>query len=208
MARVLAEIQFLFAIFGSRRYSSGNIPNQKNRPNDSTQANKMRKLIILFLASLVVISCKESSPSENLNGKDDSFSVINDSVTKEINRREDLGGKVDSLKAINDSLTKKLALKTDNSNYWYNQDYDGQKFKKNGIANPEEFIINALRKRTDLIPLKAVLGGTMRFGNMQVLSSKWVIADYDDGHIQGKGVFKYRLKNNGELEFELMDSVE
>lgn len=168
----------------------------------------MRKLIILFLASLVVISCKESSPSENSGGSVDSLRVINDSLPQAISLSEDLEVKVDSLKAINDSLTQKLALKTDGSNYWYNPDYDGRKFKKNGIANPEEFIITSLRKRTDLIPLKAVLGGTMRFGNIQLLSSKWVIADYEDGHIQGRGIFKYKLKNNGELEFELMDSVE
>ena len=125
----------------------------------------------------------------------------------EINRTENLLAKVDSLKIKNDSLIKIVAEEKPESNYWYDAEYDGEKLIANGIANPGEFIEKSLRKKTELIPLKAVLGGTMHFGNIQLLSSDWLIADFDDGHVQGKGIYKYKLNNKGELEFELLSSL-
>jgi len=58
-----------------------------------------------------------------------------------------------------------------------------------------------------LIPLQAVLGGTMTFGNIQFLSKEWLIADFDDGHVQGRAIYKYKLNKKGQLEFELLNSI-
>lgn len=144
---------------------------------------KMRKLSLIILTLLLTSSCKET------------------------NRTENLLAKVDSLKVKNDSLTKVLNEKKPESNYWFDSENDGKKLIENGILNPAEFIENNLRRKTELIPLKAVLGGTMNYGNIQLLGSEWLIAEFDDGHVQGRGIYKYKLNSNNELEFELLNSI-
>ena len=70
------------------------------------------------------------------------------------------------------------------------------------IENPEEFIATALKGHPELIPLEPVLGGTMEFRQIEVLTDDWVLARYDDGHVQGKAIFSYKLSPEGQLEFE------
>jgi len=117
---------------------------------------------------------------------------------------------VNSLQIKIDSLSQLLTEEKPiaKPNYWYNEEYDGRKLIKSGITNPSEFIERNLRERPELIPLKPVLGGTMHFTNMQLLSREWIIADYEDGHIQGRAIYKFELNNKGELEFELLNSTD
>ncbi len=49
--------------------------------------------------------------------------------------------------------------------------------------------------------MKAVLGGTMEFREVKVITEDWVLAIYDDGHVQGKSIFEYKLQPDGEIEF-------
>ena len=70
------------------------------------------------------------------------------------------------------------------------------------IENPEEFIVNSLEQHPDLIPLSPVLGGTMEFRQIKVLTGDWVLGIYDDGHVQGKSIFSYKIGPNGQLQFE------
>ena len=70
------------------------------------------------------------------------------------------------------------------------------------IENPEEFIVNSLKQRPDLIPLNPVLGGTMEFRHIKVLTNDWVLGIYDDGHVQGKSIFNYKLAADGQLDFD------
>ena len=69
------------------------------------------------------------------------------------------------------------------------------------IENPEEFIITALRQKKEKIPIDAVLGGNMEFRQIEVLTEDWILAVYDDGHIQGKSIFRFELQPNGEVKF-------
>ena len=69
------------------------------------------------------------------------------------------------------------------------------------IENPEEYIANSLKEHPEKIPLDAVLGGTMQFRQVQVLTEDWVLAVYDDGHVQGKSIFEYELQPDGSIEF-------
>ncbi|WP_156879167.1 hypothetical protein [Salinimicrobium xinjiangense] len=75
----------------------------------------------------------------------------------------------------------------------------GRKFDT--ISKPEEYISNALKQQKDKIPLDGVLGGTMEFRLVQVLTEDWVLAIYDDGHIQGKSIYEYELQNDGSIRF-------
>ena len=76
-------------------------------------------------------------------------------------------------------------------------------FKKefDTIDDPRKFVISALQQQTEKIPLDAVLGGNMEFRQIEVLTEDWVMAIYDDGHIQGKSIYEYELQPNGKLKF-------
>lgn len=143
----------------------------------------MKKTILIIITAFCIYGCTENDQTENLLAQ------------------------VDSLKIENDSLAKRLTEEKPESNYWYDANYDGEKLIESGISNPAEFIVSTFREKTELIPLKAVLGGTMYFRNIQLLSSEWLIADFEDGHVQGKAIYRYKLNKNGQLEFELLDSI-
>ena len=140
------------------------------------------KNLILFISTFFLFNC---SPKENKieqNNKEKELKLIVDSLQKEITNNSEIG------------------------NYWFNPKYNGEKFLNMGIENPEKFIVESLVSKPELIPLKAVLGGTMRFGNIQLLGEKWLIAEYDDGHVYGKSIYEYTIYEKGIIDFKLIVS--
>lgn len=119
---------------------------------------------------------------------------------------EKLRAENDSLQQQIDSLNTTLKELRSTENYWFANEHEGTAFIEKGINDPKISIEKALREKPDLIPFEAVLGGTMRFGNIKILSDKWVIADYDDGHVTGKSIYRYQLTPNKTFAFELVDS--
>jgi hypothetical protein len=84
--------------------------------------------------------------------------------------------------------------------------YFGKEF--DSVKDPKEFIRTALKEQPERIPLKPQVGGTMQFREVKVLTNDWVLGIYDDGHIQGKSIYSYKLQPNGKLEFEHVTSAE
>jgi hypothetical protein len=112
------------------------------------------------------------------------------------NKTESLELENRNLKAENDSLKKKIE---DDKSYLFPNQTESQK-----NANIED----SLRKRVELIPLKPTLGGKMEFGKIEMISENWIIADYSDGHVEGTSIWKYKVAENGKVEFLLVNSVE
>lgn len=132
----------------------------------------------VILPLIFLVSCQNNDvPSEKIQVKLDSLSSA-----LEVQRQ------------ITDSL--KTALNEQKEDF---QIFFGRNYK--GISNPEEFIEDELRKHPEMIPLKPVLGGTMEYRQIEVLSEDWVLAVYDDGHIQGKSIFRYELGPDQEVRF-------
>ncbi|MHB1148610.1 MAG: hypothetical protein ACYC01_13590 [Lutibacter sp.] len=155
---------------------------------------EMRKISLILIVGFLAFGCKkEIKQTDNLTDLTEQFSLKNDSLEKEMVL----------LKSLNDSLIK---ISNVSENQWFDKDFNGSHFTRQGITNPEKFVENALRKRTDLIPSEAVLGGTMSYGKIQLLGNKWVIADYNDGHIQGRSIYEYRLNDKKELIFKILAS--
>jgi len=144
------------------------------------------KIKILLILTLTFQSCGESNST----------------------RTESLELEIQNLKIKTDSLTELLTEKQYESNYWFENKYDGKKLLEIGIKNPEEFIAQSLREKPELIPIEATLGGTMNFGKIQPLGNKWVIAEFDDGHIHSIGIYTHKLNDNGELDFELIQFID
>jgi len=86
-------------------------------------------------------------------------------------------------------------------------DFDIRRLKQQGIEDPEETIINTLYQSPNLIPVDGTLGGTMRFyrPRIWVLSKKWVLAEFEDGHIAGKILFTYSFSEKNNLVFKTID---
>ncbi|MHB1106860.1 MAG: hypothetical protein ACYCZ2_10900 [Lutibacter sp.] len=154
----------------------------------------MRKISILIIIGLLAFACKKEvkQPEKSLD-KTAQLTLKNDSLEKEIV----------ILKSLNDSILK---IENVAENLWFDKVFNGGHLTRLGITNPEEFVENALRKRTDLIPFEAVMGGTMNFGKIQLLGNKWIIADYSDGHIQGRSIYEYRIDDKKALTFKILAS--
>jgi hypothetical protein len=112
--------------------------------------------------------------------------------------------KIDSLsleltqkRQLIDSLQNRTFIAEDKENIPV---YFGKEFKD--FQDPKKHITEALKQQKDLIPLDPVLGGTMEFRQVQVITENWVLAIYDDGHVQGKSIFEYELKENNKVTFK------
>lgn len=141
----------------------------------------MKRLILLLPILLLIFSCNES------------------------HRNEKLLSNVDSLRIKHDSLINVLNKRKHCSNYWYDIEFDGLELIERGIKNPVEFIETSLREKTDLIPIDPTEGGKLQFDNIQILGKEWLIADFDDGTVQGRAIYQYKLNEDNELEFEIVN---
>lgn len=149
-------------------------------------------ILVITISSLCFLSCTNNVQVENKNELIEFLKTENDSLRR-----------ITSQLPTSDTITNQNDF---NNNYWYNVEQDGRSLKAAGITDPENHIKQALHKNPQLIPQKAVLGGKMHFNKIQLLGSEWLISDYEDGHIQGKALFRYSI-NNDEVEFELLDSI-
>lgn len=124
----------------------------------------------------------------------------------------------DALYASNQGLDFELKLRSDSMDelrtgmHYLNflsdslfNDSDIDYFKKRGLDNPERDLLNDLYLQTELIPEKAVLGGTMRIWHAALLGRNWAIAYFEDGHIAGNMLLRYEV-NQGRIQWEVLDS--
>lgn len=80
-------------------------------------------------------------------------------------------------------------------------------------AEADERIVEDLLGRgtiiiEETIGAEAVLGGTMGFyspDNIEVLNDRWVLAWFEDGHIGGEALLRYRFTEDGSIEWSLVE---
>lgn len=77
---------------------------------------------------------------------------------------------------------------------------------KKGFS-PADLILD-LQDREELIPFEGVLGGVMNFPDphwIHVLTPRWVLAYFEDGHVAGEAFLEYRIEN-GRITWKLLDA--
>ena len=147
----------------------------------------MKNLLPLFLL-LLLFGCDHKSEKVKL-----------------VSQIESLTTEKDSLVDIKNQLEMKIDSINRESNFWYQNETQGKQFLEMGIKNPKEYIANSLLDKPELIPLKPILGGQMKFLQVELLGKECLIAYYEDGHTSGRAIYSFELKN-GRLDFKLIAS--
>ncbi|HET9887209.1 MAG TPA: DUF4829 domain-containing protein, partial [bacterium] len=82
--------------------------------------------------------------------------------------------------------------------------------RKRGLNDPIAQIVEDLRSHPEIIPHHGDLGGTMGFydpDGIRVLSSRWVYARFEDGHVGGSGIFEFKVDPGGTLTWSVVSSA-
>lgn len=146
----------------------------------------MKKTSPLFKAAIISFTFGIFGSCQDNDRQMEDTEMRLDSLSRELSQYKRSS---DSLKALLDRGDLATAYPV-----YYGRGFDS-------IENPEVFISNQLKDQPEKIPIDAVLGGNMQFRKVQVLTEDWVMAVYDDGHVQGKSIFEYELQPNGSVEF-------
>lgn len=153
----------------------------------SIKRHRMKNLFA-FLLIAILFGCNNKSEKAELVSQIESLTTENDSL---INLKNQLETKIDSL--------------TKESNFWFDNKIEGKQLLEMGIKNPREYIVNSLMQKPELIPLKPILGGQMKFVEIKLLGKQCLIAYYEDGHTSGRAIYNFKF-NNGSLNFKLVES--
>lgn len=140
------------------------------------------KKILVFSLLIMLGSCGKSSEEKQRAVEIDSLK----SEIRELHRAMD---------TLSDQLMKKNYLTKDFSSYF------------DSIPEPEKFLLAKLKEKPELIPKKAVLGGTMHYTKVSFINDHLILAEYEDGHIMGRAIFQYKMDKKGNLNFELLSEL-
>jgi hypothetical protein len=154
-------------------------------------------IVILVVAAIVVLSYHTK-----LNSLSQKVAELEEYQNAWIQREAELMSEIEDLKIQfnpNDELTEPFP--TNNSEIL-------NSLKRQGFTGKLQDIIDDLTEHSELIPFEGVLGGKMGFYNKEdiyVLSDKWVLAKFEDGHIGGNMLLRYSVKNN-KISWEVLDA--
>ena len=150
----------------------------------------MKKISFLLLSSLLLLSCADDNKNLELESLNDRI----DSISKALEEEKELSDSLQSVFASKDSIEGGYPI-------FFGKKYDG-------IQDPADFIKNQLRNQPERIPLSPAVGGTMAFRKIDIISEKWLLAIYDDGHVQGKAIMEYELQPNGTVKYTVVATQE
>lgn len=123
--------------------------------------------------------------------------------SKLVSQIESLTSEKDSLAQLKNQLEIRIDSLNDESNFWFDNTIQGNDLLEMGIKNPKEYIINSLLEKPELIPLKPVLGGQMKFMKVKLVGKDCLIAYFEDGHTEGRAIYSYEFAN-GKLNFKIV----
>jgi len=78
-------------------------------------------------------------------------------------------------------------------------DEDIDLLRQKGLTDPPRQLHDSLNVHPELIPYSAVLGGIMSFDNIDVLQTPFVLASFDDGHIDGVMLLQYEVETGAHI---------
>jgi hypothetical protein len=79
------------------------------------------------------------------------------------------------------------------------EEYELEELRRKGLADPAARLRDSLFAHRELIPYDAVLGGTMGFNEVALLSPGFAFAGFDDGHIAGYMLLEFEVEAPGRV---------
>ncbi|HUU17502.1 MAG TPA: hypothetical protein VMW72_10155 [Sedimentisphaerales bacterium] len=131
----------------------------------------------------------------------------------EVNNKE----LVEKLEQANKESTERKTELKDTANLGENKpanlvelhSWDIEQMKRKGLKDPVKDIISDLRQHRELIPYKGSVGGTMNFyseSRIWILTKKWVLAYFEDGHNGGYLLLEYEVTKDGKIKWKTVAS--
>lgn len=74
-------------------------------------------------------------------------------------------------------------------------DINLMELERSGFKGAPEDLVEQIKSRSEWIPYDGILGGTMQFRNVYLLSDRWALGEFDDGHAAGYGLFQFVIDN-------------
>ena len=87
--------------------------------------------------------------------------------------------------------------------------WDIRAMQKKGLKDPVNDIVSDLKQNGKLIPYQPSMGGTMNFydtGKIWILTNKWVLAYFEDGHNGGYVLLEYEVAPGGKIIWKILAS--
>jgi len=87
--------------------------------------------------------------------------------------------------------------------------WEAEGSKEEGLSIPVEDLAADLMQHPELIPYKGIMGGKMGFyskKDIHVLTSRWVLAFFEDGHISGQMLLEYTVSPEGRIYWRVLSS--
>ncbi len=107
-----------------------------------------------------------------------------------------------------DYATQVAELKGEIEKLFDSDKIEMRELQREGFTGQLKDIVADLKKHSELIPYKGIKGGTMGFysdNDIHVLTDKWVLAYFEDGHISGYMLLRYDT-NEGAISWKVIDS--
>lgn len=85
-------------------------------------------------------------------------------------------------------------------------DFEIRRLQRKGLRNPVFDLLQDLASRADLIPADAFFGGAMHIvsGYSFVLTDRWVLAGFEDGHVRGYLWLEYDVAMDGRISWRVL----
>ncbi|TVQ98453.1 MAG: hypothetical protein EA399_09465 [Desulfovibrionales bacterium] len=85
-------------------------------------------------------------------------------------------------------------------------EFELRRLQRKGLINPVFDLIQDLASRADLIPAEAFFGGSMHIitGETYVLTDRWVLAGFEDGHVRGNLWLEYDVDQSGSITWRVL----
>lgn len=68
-------------------------------------------------------------------------------------------------------------------------------------------LIEDLKEHNEIIGYDGILGGTMYFSDVRILTKDWAFAFFDDGHYGGYGLYSFEITDNQDIRWKTILEV-
>ncbi len=155
--------------------------------SSNASLNEMRKLNTALNEDILTQKEHYTEQTDQLNASVDTLKNQLEALTSDYN----------ALSKAHDALLVKLPII---------DKFELSLIEKKGITDPT-LITNDLMNKPELIAHDGVLGGTMKFSQVYLITDQWAFARFDDGHILGSGLYQYKISNDHSITWKLIKSM-